>query len=244
MSEYMDNDTVKEKYEEFKKTASLCVLCRGQGLIEEQNGKLAYPLFQKSFPSNYLGALFVLQNPTREDTYDHKKGFITCDAHFEETDKTGKQLYTYLESVGLSLDNIILTNSVLCLPKRNGDKNDPDKNQVYNCKDNFKMLVDACAPKVIVTLGKTSFENVNTILSLHYDESFYSTRGNIRSVQGSYTDFVASFQRNFNISSSCIKLPNKPFKIVPVFHPAARPVNRTASQQIEDYRYIWKALNL
>jgi hypothetical protein len=62
-----------------------------------------------------LGSCWLWRRPTNHsDTYDPRKGYLTCDA---ETDDTGKFLFRLLKSIGLTPDDAVLANTVQCLPR-------------------------------------------------------------------------------------------------------------------------------
>jgi len=105
-----------------------------------------------------------MEAPNWDDTYNPRKGYITCDPG---TDETGKFLFEMLKSINLAPSNVILTNAVLCLPITKHGKNKPGASQLTNCSRWLAELVDAVGPKVIVTFGAVALDAVNRIEKHH-----------------------------------------------------------------------------
>jgi len=124
------------------------------------------------------------------------------------------------------LDEIFLTNAVLCA--RQGDANSgPEtidaQRSTRNCRSFLHRQLSIVKPLISVTLGQWPLWSL-----LESNESLASR---INSVHASPCGFLRISHDNVSLA------------IVPVFHPAARPKDRSLEQQIEDYRYIWRALS-
>ena len=148
---------ISKQLRDFQEKAKKCTVCRGMGLLHQNgDGRWAYPVLQQT-PSDYRGIVAVMEAANRDDTYSARKGYITCDP---STDPTGRFLFQLLTSVGLSPNNIILTNAALCFPVT--EKN-PKTQQVQNCSRWLAELIDYVKPLVVVTFGKAALEAVGKI---------------------------------------------------------------------------------
>src|SRR3989344_2731960 len=70
---------------------------------------------------------------------------------------SGKVLNDLLNSVGLSREDIFITNTILCRPENNRN---PAKEEVENCRDRLDRLIAIMQPKVIVTIGNFATERI------------------------------------------------------------------------------------
>ncbi len=63
---------------------------------------------------------------------------------------SGKILEELLATIGLTRDDIFITNTILCRPPNNRN---PEKGEVENCRDRLDALIAIMKPQVIVTIG-------------------------------------------------------------------------------------------
>jgi uracil-DNA glycosylase len=70
---------------------------------------------------------------------------------------SGKILTELLNSVGLSREDIFITNTVICRPP---DNRNPAKDEINNCKDRLDKTIELINPKVIVTIGNFATERI------------------------------------------------------------------------------------
>lgn len=70
---------------------------------------------------------------------------------------SGKVLNELLTSVGLSREDIFITNTILCRPENNRN---PAKEEVENCRERLDALIAIMQPKVIVTIGNFATERI------------------------------------------------------------------------------------
>ena len=70
---------------------------------------------------------------------------------------SGQVLNELLSSVGLSREDIFITNTILCRPQ---DNRNPAKDEVENCRDRLDKLIQIMQPKVIVTIGNFATERI------------------------------------------------------------------------------------
>lgn len=70
---------------------------------------------------------------------------------------SGQVLNELLASVGLSREDIFITNTILCRPENNRN---PAKEEVENCRNRLDKLIQIMQPKVIVTIGNFATERI------------------------------------------------------------------------------------
>lgn len=151
---------IKEKLKEFKEEAALCKICRDEGLIyHHSNNKWAFPLFDKNLDCR-SGVLAIAEAPNFDDTFDPKKGYLSYDI---DTDPTGNFFRDLLNSVGLKVQDVIITNAVLCLPARKGVKFPVTPRQARKCACRIKNLIDLVDPTVVLTMGGKALEAIKRI---------------------------------------------------------------------------------
>ena len=110
----------------------------------------AHPLFfEEGNPESDI--LFVFEAPNQEDTYNPRKGRMTFG---EGSDETGKFFDKCLEEeLGLRFDVVMITNAVLCLPAREGDKFPVKPSVRKACSGNLRTFIEKVDPLVVVTVG-------------------------------------------------------------------------------------------
>ena len=70
---------------------------------------------------------------------------------------SGQVLNQLLDSVGLSREDIFITNTILCRPEKNRN---PEKEEIENCRERLDTLLKIMQPKVIVTIGNFATERI------------------------------------------------------------------------------------
>lgn len=70
---------------------------------------------------------------------------------------SGKVLNELLASVGLSRNDIFITNTILCRPP---DNRNPAKEEIENCSDRLDKLIAIMQPVIIVTIGNFATERI------------------------------------------------------------------------------------
>jgi uracil-DNA glycosylase len=63
---------------------------------------------------------------------------------------SGKILQELLASIGLTRDEVFITNTVICRPPKNRN---PKREEIANCHERLKKTLEIIKPKVIVTVG-------------------------------------------------------------------------------------------
>ena len=79
-----------------------------------------------------------------------KQGVPFCGA-------SGKVLTELLSSVGLSREEVFITNTLLCRPENNRN---PEKEEVENCRERLDKVIEVMQPAVIVTIGNFATERI------------------------------------------------------------------------------------
>ena len=70
---------------------------------------------------------------------------------------SGKILDELLSSIGLSREDIFITNTILCRPE---DNRNPKKDEVENCRERLDLLLQVMQPRVIVTIGNFATDRI------------------------------------------------------------------------------------
>lgn len=79
-------------------------------------------------------------------------------------DASGANLQILLDSINLKREDIFITNTVLCNPrKESGANRKPTKKEMKNCADFLEKTIDLINPKIIVTLGAVALEGLKAI---------------------------------------------------------------------------------
>src|SRR5262245_17909673 len=155
----MDDTFRQERLNVYRAEVGACIDCRAAGLIHQEDGRWAYPLFHKdaSCPS---GVVIVAEAPNWEDTFNPAKCRLTYDI---DTDPTGVFARKLLSSVGLKAGDVLFTNSVLCLPAGRNGKHPVSSRLRDQCSPKLKRLICDLEPKVVVTFGAKALEAVSRV---------------------------------------------------------------------------------
>ena len=79
-------------------------------------------------------------------------------------DKSGNNLQTLLDSVGLSRDEIFITSAVMCSPRSATDANRrPTRTEIKNCSAYLSRILELIDPPLIATLGTVALEALKLI---------------------------------------------------------------------------------
>jgi uracil-DNA glycosylase family 4 len=147
---------MENRWWKFVESHKNCVLCKNEGLLDSRS----FPLFAKQPPRSY-DILFILEAPNPDDTYNPQKGYITVDS---DTDPSGKFFYElFTEKVKFSIEDLFITNSVLCLPARKAKKNPVSSQQRNNCKEILRKMIDIFDPVIVCPLGKKALDATSQI---------------------------------------------------------------------------------
>jgi len=134
-------------------------------------------------------------------------------------DQSGRNFSRYIESVGLSRDEIFITNAALCNPRsETGANRRPTREEVSNCSEFLRRQIEAVAPNVVVTLGAVSLA---ALRSVEYHR--LTLKENVG-----------------QIHAWCGRL------LVPLYHPSPQVLasHRREAAQLADYKSVARALRL
>ncbi len=183
-----------------KKQYSTCTLCP----------ELCTTRTQVVFGSGKESASVVIIGEAPGASED-REGIPFCGA-------SGKVLQELLASIGLTRDDVFITNTIICRPP--GNRN-PKKDEIANCHKRLRQTLEIIKPKVIVTVG-----NFATKVMLPQEG-----KAGITKIRGK------CFEKEFDGSF---------YKIVPVVHPANLLYNGRAppvlEKMMQDFQTIGKVI--
>jgi uracil-DNA glycosylase len=148
----------------YQEDASACARCHEPGhlFVDPVHGT-ARPILARS-PTGALGVLIVGEAPNYGDTFDPAKGYLTYDP---ETDPTGRFMRSLLiDEAGLlphEVDDILFSNTVLCLPRRRNGKHPVSTRQIDACKPWLVRLIQDADITIVVTMGAVALGAVGRI---------------------------------------------------------------------------------
>lgn len=136
-------------FEELKQEYSKCRKC--SELLKSRS----QVVFGSGNPNSRI--LFIGESPgVNED----KEGIPFCGM-------SGQVLNQLLNQIGLTREDIFITNTILCRPEQNRN---PNKNEVENCRERLDKLISIMQPEVIVTIGNFATDriiNKTGVTSIH-----------------------------------------------------------------------------
>lgn len=142
------SSTKLESFESLASEARKCNVCEAMrdktAVLSGLNGTLEPRVF------------FIAEAPGRQGADRTRKPF--------HGDKSGENFQVLLDSIGLKREEIFITNSVLCSPRKpNGANRRPLKKEMNNCSGYLRRTIDVVAPKVVVTLGSVALEALKAV---------------------------------------------------------------------------------
>jgi uracil-DNA glycosylase family 4 len=172
-------------------------LCDRTAVLSELNGNLDSPI------------LFLAEAPGRNGG-DKTRVPLVGDA-------SGANFRKFINSIGLNRENVFVTNTVLCNPrKESGANRKPTSAEIRNCSSFLQEQIEVLEPQIIVTLGTVALEALKTIESHEL---------NVRENAGQIYNWNGRF-------------------LVPLYHPSPQVLasHRREKQQLFDYRAVAEAL--
>ncbi len=129
-------------------------------------------------------------------------------------DKSGENFEALIAHVGLTRQDIFITNAVLCNPLHNGINRRPTSKEIGNCSYYLESVLELMQPRIVVTLGGVGLEAINRILETRYK----------------LADIIGKPQRT------------ERFTLLALYHPSPRVTNwkRPLSAQKRDFKKILK----
>ncbi len=190
----------KQAFLELSQQAAECTVCprlaRQKAVLSTANGSLSAKI------------LFASEAPGRFGS-----GRTGIPFH---GDRSGDHFEELIAHIGLTRQDIFITNAVLCNPLHEGNNSRPTSAEIKNCSGYFKSVLDLVQPKIVVTLGTVGLMAVNRLCGTRYQLG----------------DSVA---RPITLDD---------FILLPLYHPSPRVTNwkRPLAQQKKDFQIILKLL--
>jgi len=127
---------------------SECRTCHGGELELAEPG--AFPLFPRSMPTS-PDIFFIFEAPNRDDTFDPNKEYLTYDY---DTDPSGRFFgELFIEELREPIEAVAVTNSVLCLPLRKGDRHPVSTKMRRACSENLRAQIEVLNPAIVAPMG-------------------------------------------------------------------------------------------
>lgn len=144
----MTSSTKTIEFNALSAEAQKCVICPDladkTAVLSHLNGNIEPRVF------------FVAEAPGRQGADRTRRPFWG--------DKSGENFQVMLDSIGLSREDIFITNSVLCSPRKpNGANRRPKQSEIGNCSPYLRRTIDLINPRIVVTLGAVALEALNSI---------------------------------------------------------------------------------
>lgn len=100
--------------------------------------------------------MFVAEAPGRQGADRTRRPFYG--------DKSGQNFQMLLDSIGLTREEIFITNAVMCSPRTATDANrKPTRAEITNCSAFLRRTVELIDPPVIATLGSVALDAIKTM---------------------------------------------------------------------------------
>jgi DNA polymerase len=132
-------------------------------------------------------------------------------------DQSGRNFGRYLASVGLTREEIFITNAALCNPRTGtGANRKPSRTEVVNCSEFLRRQIELVNASVVVTLGAVSLAALRAV---EYHQ--LSLKENVGQIHVWYGRLL-----------------------VPLYHPSPQVLasHRREAAQLEDYKAVAHAL--
>jgi len=205
---YKNRDAMKKdlcnlelEFDRLASDAALCEVCPGMNgrsaVLSRLNGNLSPKAF------------FIAEAPGRQGADRTRKPFYG--------DKSGENFERFLDSVGLSREDIFITNTVLCSPRsETGANRKPLMSEIRNCADFLKQTMLLLNPEVVVTLGAVALDATRRLS--HHDIKLKAGAGKVH---------------NWNSRL-----------LVPLYHPSPQVIaaTRNLEQQLADFAAVGNAV--
>lgn len=173
------------------------MMCGRVAVLSELNGSL------------HPKVMFIAEAPGRRGGDRTRKPF--------SGDKSGANFQTLLDSINLRREEIFITNTVLCNPRKpSGANRKPSKKEIKNCAEYLKKTIKIINPKIIVTLGAVALEGLQAI---------------------EYHQFTLKRE-----VAQILKWNRR--LLIPLYHPSPQVIasHRRMNEQLADFRVLKKAI--
>lgn len=153
--------------------------------------------------------MFIAEAPGRQGADRTRKPF--------SGDKSGANFQQLLDSINLKREEIFITNTVLCSPRKaSGANRKPTVREIKNCAGFLRRTIELINPKIIATLGAVALEGLKTI-EYH----------------------------NFSLKQDAAKVFFwNERKLIPLYHPSPQVIasHRRLNEQLEDFQILKRAI--
>ncbi|HEX7331798.1 MAG TPA: uracil-DNA glycosylase [Pyrinomonadaceae bacterium] len=133
-------------------------------------------------------------------------------------DQSGVNFDRFLNSIGLTRNEIFITSAALCNPRaESGANRKPTRKELENCSGFLRRAIEVVDPRVIVTLGSVALEALKRI---QYHE--------------------------LNLKESAAQIHSWNDRVlVPIYHPSPQVLasHRREAEQLRDYQVVQKAIH-
>ena len=133
-------------------------------------------------------------------------------------DQSGANFDRFLNSIGLTREEIFITSAALCNPRSaSGANRRPTQKEIGNCSSFLRRTIELVNPRVIVTLGSVALDAVKRI---HHHE--------------------------LNLKASAATIHQYGERVlVPIYHPSPQVLasHRREAEQLADYQVVAKAIS-
>jgi DNA polymerase len=191
----------QESFDRLTAEAAACVVCERmrerQAVLSHLNGSLNPRV------------MFIAEAPGRNGADRTRFPF--------HGDTSGKNFEQLLASIKLTRDDIFISNSVLCSPRKPSGANDkPTRGEIRNCSGFLRRQIELINPPVIATLGAVALDALRLIEP--HDLQLREHAAKIARWNGRL--------------------------LVPLYHPSPQVIItvRTLDEQKRDFRVLLKAL--
>lgn len=195
------SSTKQKRFEILAKQARKCIICPDLAdkiaVLSEMNGNLDPKV------------MFIAEAPGRQGADRTRKPF--------SGDNSGKNFQALLDSINLKREDIFITNTVLCSPRKpSGANRRPKKSEMNNCADYLEKTINLIDPPIVVSLGTVALEALKKI-----EEHDLIIKENVANV---------------------IVWNNR--RLIPLYHPSPQVIasHRNMDQQFADYKFLEREL--
>jgi uracil-DNA glycosylase family 4 len=132
-------------------------------------------------------------------------------------DQSGANFDRYLNSIGLTREQIFITSGALCNPRaESGANRRPTQKELTNCSTFLRRAIAVVDPRVIVTLGSVALEALKRIQ--YHELNLKESAATIQSWNGRV--------------------------LVPIYHPSPQVLasHRREAEQLQDYQVVAEAV--
>ncbi len=193
--------TKEDRFKELMEEAAACVRCPRMATRQAVLGPLNGTIQPR--------VLFIAEAPGRQGADRTRIPF--------HGDSSGVNFEQLLAVTGLRRDEIFITNSVLCSPRKESGANDkPTRRELANCSSFLARQIELLDPPLVATLGAVALDAIKTIAPHQLTLREHAAK--------------------------TIEWHGR--RLIPLYHPSPHVIItvRNLDQQREDYRQIRTAL--